>query len=108
MVRGGASPDQRFMKHTNTQLCVDSLPLFLPICPNRPIIPLRSARGGQTVPVQQRLPHLVEPNSGIILAYGWRRIEQRGVPVVVVVVVGGVSHHCTGLTRLRVRRAELL
>lgn len=43
---------QSIMKHTNTQLCVDSLPLFLPIHHNRPLIPLRSAHQGQTVPIQ--------------------------------------------------------
>lgn len=42
---------------------------------NRPLIPLRSARQGQTV----ARPHLVEPNSGIILAYGRSRIEH-GAP----------------------------
>lgn len=66
---------QSIMKHTNTQLCVDSVPLFLPIHHNRPLIPLRSAHQGQAVPQ----PHLVEPNSGIILAYGRSRIEQ-GAP----------------------------
>lgn len=45
---------QSIMKHTNTQLCVDSLPLFLPIHHNRPLIPLRSAHQGQTVPIQWR------------------------------------------------------
>lgn len=86
------------MKHTNTQLCVDSLPLFSPSRHNRPLIPLRSAHGGQTVPVQQRQPHLVEPNSGIIWDYGRRRIEQRACWI----------PHCTDVTRLRLRKAELL
>lgn len=52
---GGGSRNaggRSIMKHTNTQLCVDSLPLFSPIRHNRPLIPLRSAHGGQTVPVQ--------------------------------------------------------
>lgn len=75
---------QTIMKHTNTQLCVDSLPLFLPIHHNRPLIPPRSAHQGQTAPVQRTRTHLVEPKSGIILAYGRRRIEQgaheAGVP----------------------------
>lgn len=64
------------MKHTNTQLCVDSLPPLPPIRHNRPLIPLRSAGGGHTVPVQQRRPHLVDLNSGIISAYDRRRMEQ--------------------------------
>lgn len=45
---------QSIMKHTNTQLCVDSLPLFLPIHHNSSLIPLRSAHQGQTVPIQWR------------------------------------------------------
>lgn len=49
---GGVEERRSIMKHTNTQLCVDSLPLFSPIRHNRPLIPLRSAHGGQTVPVQ--------------------------------------------------------
>lgn len=89
MVRGRSqSPiqarGQTIMKHTNTQLCVDSLPLFLPIHHNRPLIPPRSAHQGQTAPVQRTRTHLVEPKSGIILAYGRSRIEQgaheAGVP----------------------------
>lgn len=43
---------QSIMKHTNTQLCVDTHPLFLPIQHNRHLIPLRSAHQGQTAPVQ--------------------------------------------------------
>lgn len=104
VVRGGGGQVQTnavgrsIMKHTNTQLCVDSLPLFSPSRHNRPLIPLRSAHGGQTVPVQQRQPHLVEPNSGIIWDYGRRRIEQRACWI----------PHCTDVTRLRLRKAELL
>lgn len=54
------------MKHTNTQLCVDNLPLFLPIPPQQLTNPSYicssrpdSAHGGV-------LPHLAEPNSRVI------------------------------------------
>lgn len=62
------------MKHTNTQLCVDSLPLFLPIHHNSPLIPLRSTHQGPDSAHPVALPHLVEPNSGIILAYACSRV----------------------------------
>lgn len=53
------------MKHKNTQLCVDSLPVF-----NSSLIPLRSAHHTPDSAHPVVLLHLVEPNSAIILAYG--------------------------------------
>lgn len=41
---------QSIMKHTNTQLCVDSLPLFLPIHHNSPLIPLDLLNGARQCP----------------------------------------------------------
>lgn len=64
---GAKARGQSIMKHINTKLCVDSLPLRLPIHHSRPLIPLRSAHQGQRVPIQRTQPHLVEPNSRIIL-----------------------------------------
>ena len=78
------------MKHTNTQLCVDSRPLFLPIHHNSPLIPLRSAHQGPDTAHPVALLHLVEPNSGIILAYACSRIGQGALKVLVLLLEAGI------------------
>lgn len=79
---------QSIMKHTNTQLCVDSLLVFLSIHHNSPLIPLRSAHQGPDTAHPVALPHLVEPNSGIILAYARSRMEQGALKVLVLLEAG--------------------